>query len=208
MTLRHNAMKESIFYHQKVNETYIIHNDMEYVKEDIVNLIWRVIIQPAQSWAPQAKILDFCCRTGYYIEALACRDCEVVGIEALPDYVKSGLARGRRIIQGDATYCDKYFPEEHFDGVIALHAIEHLEAPYLALTNLRKVVKPESRCLLISPREGKGEHVSFTRTTSYKRPYKHRCVLPSITAIKEIVPDKCWEIEEISKSWRVLLKAI
>jgi SAM-dependent methyltransferase len=196
-----------IYNHQKSNKNYIIRDDMTYVKEKTLRLINQAIMLPAKHLSLNPKILDFGCRTGYYMQAIS-RDnpkCETFGIEILPEYVEVGLARGRTIVHGDATYCHEYFPESYFDGVIALHALEHLEDPHLALTNLRLVVKPKARCLLVVPLEGKGVRLSFTAKSKDKP--KHRCQMPTEAAVREAIPKECWDIQFLQGSWEVILVA-
>lgn len=199
----------SIYYHQKINPKYIDQNDMQFVRPGMLREIGAKVVFPARRLSKEPVLLDLCCRTGYYIEALAKSQdfkCRVIGIEALPEYVKAGRARKREIIQGDAVYCNEYFPEEYFDGVIAMHAIEHLEDPILALKNLRKVVKTGARAFVVIPREGKGLCLSHSKHTN--KPLKHRYVVPTIDAIRQLVSRDIWKIDNIRGEWEIYLTAI
>lgn len=96
-----------------------------------------------------ASILDGGCGSGRNLIELA-RYGEVSGVEI--SEASAEVARGREV--GEVHTCslvDLPFAEDSFDLVTCLDVIEHLDDDVAALTELRRVVKPGGRLVVMVP---------------------------------------------------------
>jgi SAM-dependent methyltransferase len=77
-----------------------------------------------------------------------------------------------RAVVGD---CQEHldFPDHYFDRVIAIHVLEHLPDLPRALTEIKRVLKPEGKFSVVIPCEG-GKAYSLARHFSAKRAFEKR----------------------------------
>jgi SAM-dependent methyltransferase len=145
------------FYLPLRYSSLVVHDQLAYYEFFGFPSEWlRERYQPyAERFPVGARVLDVGCGRGEFLELLADRGIEAVGVDADPEMV--GLARGKglEVEQGDAIgYLEAR--SAAFDGVFAAHVVEHL--PPVALSALVAAaaasLKPGGRIIVVSPNPG------------------------------------------------------
>lgn len=97
--------------------------------------------------------LDFGCAEGGYASALLCNGASsVVGIDVEQDRINKALSL--RLPNADFQIFDGSrlnFPDGSFDGAFVNEVLEHVADEQKALQEIRRVLKPGSHLILISP---------------------------------------------------------
>lgn len=125
-------------YYKKIRSTYQVSSHYD-------RLAKRIGIQPKK------KILDVACGTGIFLIACHRRGGEVAGVDLSTKAIeacKTRLPKGD-FHQGPAETLP--FPDNTFDVVSCLGAIEHFVDPNQALNEMRRVAKPDATFLLLVP---------------------------------------------------------
>ena len=89
------------------------------------------------------------CGQGHLTRKLAERGVDVTGIDINPN--ASELAGTDRVVCMSAE--DLAFPDDEFDAVVSVHAIEHIPQLDKAAAEMARVLKPGGRALHIYPAE-------------------------------------------------------
>lgn len=95
-------------------------------------------------------VLDVGCATGFFLEVAAEAGWEPYGVE-LSSFAAS-VARecfGERVVNG--TLEEAGYPDAFFDAVTLFDLIEHVRDPRGFLAEVRRVLRPEGRLLLVTP---------------------------------------------------------
>lgn len=96
------------------------------------------------------KILDFGCASGVFPDQLAKVGYDVIGLDASEEAIKLGHQEGiHNIAVISGTYIN--FPDNHFDVVLLLDVLEHLEDPSWALKEVERVVKSDGIVIITVP---------------------------------------------------------
>lgn len=98
---------------------------------------------------PDDRVLEVGCGSGHLIERLDERGVDVIGIDANPN--ASELASSDRVLHMRAEFLD--FPDEEFDTIVSIHAIEHFEALEKALSEMTRVLKKGGTAMYVYPAE-------------------------------------------------------
>jgi ubiquinone/menaquinone biosynthesis C-methylase UbiE len=100
-----------------------------------------------------AVVADLGCSSGHMLEELAARSphAQLVGV----DVVASALARARARVPHAALFLasatELPFAEATVDGVVALNLLEHLPDDEAALAEMRRVLAPGARAVVVVP---------------------------------------------------------
>ena len=95
------------------------------------------------------RVLEVGCGAGHLTRRLAERGVDVTGIDANPN--ASEIAGTDRVQTMRAEALD--FPDDSFDVVVSVHAIEHIPELEAALEEMGRVLRPGGRVLFIYPAE-------------------------------------------------------
>lgn len=98
------------------------------------------------------RVLDVGCGSGEVVRAFASRGHESHGIEPgsdFADHAAAGLPANAQI-HGGSLEAD-LFPEGHFDVIVCMHVIEHLNRPTEALSYMRRWLAPGGLMMLEVP---------------------------------------------------------
>ena len=98
-------------------------------------------------------ILDLGCGEGLTLEKMArdFKDIKFLGVDADPENVAICKKYDLSVEQGDAYSLN--FPENNFDVVSFLEVIEHLDYPQKAIGEIRRVLKPGGKLIIIFPND-------------------------------------------------------
>jgi demethylmenaquinone methyltransferase/2-methoxy-6-polyprenyl-1,4-benzoquinol methylase len=104
--------------------------------------------------APDERVLDIGCGTGFATEGLVERGADVHGLDQSVHQLAK--ARGKdelddvRFVRGDAENLP--YADETFDGVWSSGSIEYWPSPVDALDEAHRITKPGGRILVVGPR--------------------------------------------------------
>ncbi len=119
--------------------------------------------------APGDRVLEVGCGRGHLTLRLAERGIDVLGIDANPRAAE--IAGTERVLTMGAESLD--FPDDSFDYVLSVHALEHIPALGEALAEMGRVLRQGGRALHIYPAEPvKGLYAIPTSIILYRTPFK------------------------------------
>ena len=110
---------------------------------------------------PPGRVADLGCGVGHSFDRLAPR--ETVGVDLDP-----GALRGqeRRTVVADMR--ELPFAEREFDGVIAVHSIEHVPDPERALAEAARILRSDGTAVFVTP-----NRLTFARSDEIIDPYHY-----------------------------------
>jgi SAM-dependent methyltransferase len=117
-------------------------------------------------------IADVGCSTGYLLEELrdAYADAELIGV----DLLAAGLRKAHRavpearLLHADA--CALPLADESVDGLVSANLLEHIPDDVLALREMRRVLKPGCRAVIVVP-AGPSTYDYYDRFLGHERRY-------------------------------------
>lgn len=122
---------------------------------------------------PGERILEVGCGVGHLTKRLRDLGAEAVGIDANPHAVELAVTEGVATMRAERLE----YPDDHFDKLVSIHAIEHVPEINGALTEMTRVLKPGGKALLIYPAEPiQGIWAIPTAVILYGNPFKARQV--------------------------------
>jgi SAM-dependent methyltransferase len=101
---------------------------------------------------PPFDILDVGCGTGYDLRPFVAQGCRACGIELDPHAAEEERKEGIDV-QGSGVE-SATFPDGRFHVITMNHALEHLFDPRAALSNLRRMIRPDGVLYLLFPTAG------------------------------------------------------
>lgn len=138
--IRSEAMKttyQEFFNFHEENKTPMLHRDDLYTPGPPLTVPSCEILKFIETYAGKT-ILDIGCGHGVYGKELLKKGYEYTGIEVNEDYA----AEARKYLNVLHMRAEKLvFPDKSFDTVIMLEVLEHLEDPYTALSEIKRVTR-------------------------------------------------------------------
>lgn len=99
--------------------------------------------------SPKARVLDYGCGNGDFLQRAHDIGCETVGVEADPDATKIAEARGLMVLAPDDVAAMGW--RQRFDLITLNHVIEHLAQPVGLLRKCREWLAPGGSIFLEAP---------------------------------------------------------
>lgn len=120
------------------------------------------------------RVLDLGCGRGTFLEELAKRGVDGIGVELDPARAAEAEAKGLKVYRQTIGEFIAAF-REPVDGVCLMHVIEHIEgeAAFGLLAQLRNLLNPGGRLILVTPNFAHGmvSAENFWLDITHKRPY-------------------------------------
>ncbi len=136
--------------------------------------VWtrRAMLASAGPLPARATIADVGCSSGYLLEDLreAHPGASLIGV----DLIASGLRKAHalvpqaRLLQGDA--CELPLRDACLDAALSANLLEHLPDDLAALSELRRVLRPGARAVVVVP-AGPGVYDYYDRFLGHERRY-------------------------------------
>lgn len=106
-----------------------------------------------EALGPHPVIVDLGCSTGHLLSELdeKCPQAVLVGVDAVARGLTSAHAAVPRAALVHASVTDLPFGESTVDGVLALNLLEHIPDESGVLRELRRVLRPGGRCVIVVP---------------------------------------------------------
>ena len=118
-------------------------------------------------------LLEVGCGRGHLLRVIQDAGARASGVDLNPQAIAQGEADDMAV--ASATHLP--FPDAHFDGLVSVHAIEHLPDLDTALAEMVRVVRPGGRIVLIYPAEPiQGIWAVPTAVILHRNPFKARQV--------------------------------
>ena len=95
------------------------------------------------------KILDIGCGVGNLVEYLARKGKNAVGMTFNPMEVNEAMSKKRKVILGEMHRLPAN--DESFDAVVSWDNLEHSIAPFIALSEMKRVLKKNGKLLIFIP---------------------------------------------------------
>lgn len=106
----------------------------------------------AERFPRGAEVLDLACGRGEFLELLAPRGINGLGVDSDPGMVEEARSRGLEVVESDVI---RYLEgqEARFDGIFSAHLIEHLQAETVEkmVQAAAKALRPRGRLIVVSP---------------------------------------------------------
>ncbi len=111
----------------------------------------RHMVTVAEHLDPRAgdRILEVGCGRGHLTKRLRDLGADAIGIDANPHAAEQAVTEG--VSTGDAEALE--FPDNTFDKIVSVHAIEHIPDIEAAFSEMSRVLKPGGKALFIYPAE-------------------------------------------------------
>jgi SAM-dependent methyltransferase len=131
----------------------------------------------------QGRLLELGCGNGQYLQRLQSAGWKCVGIDFDPAAVANAKALGLDARVG--TLAEQRFADASFDTVLMSHVIEHLPDPHAELREVRRILKPGGRVVLLTPNVGSLGHRAAGRHWIGLEPPRHLFVFsrPSLARV-------------------------
>ena len=118
-----------------------------------------------QHMLPYKNVLDVGCGKGMLVHWLHTKNINAIGITKNPKEIELGKAmygKDHKIQVGDMHEIP--FPDKHFDALHTKDCMEHAIAPYIALCEFNRVLKPNGFCLIVVPdvKQWQTEHYHYS----------------------------------------------
>lgn len=121
--------------------------------------------------SPGDRVLEVGCGQGHLTRALADRGVDVIGIDANPQAEEVAASERVRYMRAE----DLEYPDESFDFIVSVHAIEHIPKLEDALAEMARVLKTGGRAVFIYPAEPiMGLYAIPTSVILHGTPFKAR----------------------------------
>ena len=136
-----------------LNKEGMIYQREQYAKGGLGVRYWDYRDDTAFRHVVGTSILDAGCGEGITLEKLVQRfpEASVIGIDTEPENIEICTHHGLPVQSGSVYEIP--FADASFDTVLFSEVIEHLDHPELALSEIRRVLRPEGRIIIIFPND-------------------------------------------------------
>jgi SAM-dependent methyltransferase len=124
------------------------------------------------SHLPAGRLLDVGCGTGDFVAGMAKLGWDATGI----DFDEAAMASARRhlgIKVFSGGLAEQGFPDDAFDAITLSNVMEHLPEPLGTFAELKRILAPAGRIVIVTPNPNSLGHRSFGRCWRGLEPPRH-----------------------------------
>jgi len=110
--------------------------------------LFKGLLRILRRYVSNGRILDLGCAKGYLVEMLNLNGYSAIGVDISLTALRNGV-RNVDKVRSDAENIP--FRDCSFDGVFAVHTLEHFPNPYSAVSEVFRVLKPGGCFLAVTP---------------------------------------------------------
>jgi methionine biosynthesis protein MetW len=134
-----------------------------------------------------ATMLDVGCGDGELLESLRERGWAVRGVDFDPDAVAAARSQGLDVDLGDLRA--QCYPDAAFDAVTMSHSLEHVPEPRAILEEVRRILKPGGRIVIVTPNARSWLHRRYGSDWKPLEPPRHLQIFamtPLTSLVREV----------------------
>lgn len=120
---------------------------------------------------PGGRLLEVGCGGGAMLELMARLGWDAEGVDFDEKAVDVARSRGLRVRAGSLE--QQGYPDNHFDAVTTSHLIEHVPDPRALLLEVRRILKPGGKLVIVTPNVRSWGHALFGRRWRGLEPPRH-----------------------------------
>lgn len=122
---------------------------------------------------PGERILEVGCGVGHLTKRMRALGADAIGVDANPHAAEVAVTDGVMTMHAESLD----FPDDHFDKLLSVHAIEHIPDITGGFDEMFRVLKPGGKALFVYPAEPiQGIWAVPTAIVLHKNPFKARKV--------------------------------
>jgi SAM-dependent methyltransferase len=120
--------------------------------------------------AKKSKVLDLGCGRGDFLEPFKNADIDISGVDFAENSIRELKKRGYAVKQCDFEKNTVPFGDDYFDIVFSKSVIEHLSDPGKYLSEIKRILKPGGRLIIMTP-DWYSQYMIFYNDHTHKQPY-------------------------------------
>jgi len=101
--------------------------------------------------AGMRHILEMGYGEGNFTAVLSKMPARLTVVEGSPKLIKKARTVYGKIIKFECALFENYQPKEKFDGIVATHVLEHVDAPVVLLRKMKRWLNPGGKIIIIVP---------------------------------------------------------
>lgn len=120
---------------------------------------------------PDGRLLEVGCGNGFMLELMLRLGWRAEGVDFDAEAVAAARARGLRVQVGSLE--DQSYPDNIFDAVTMSHLIEHVPDPIATINEVRRILKPGGKLVVVTPNSASLGRAIFGRSWRGLEPPRH-----------------------------------
>ncbi|EFL51543.1 Methyltransferase type 11 [Solidesulfovibrio fructosivorans JJ]] len=172
--------------------------------QDQYEVNWSIL---AKHVTPNSRLLDVGCGPGTLSIRLSRRCREVWGVDVTPEMIRVAeeklACEPANVCFQEADACDLPFENHTFDTVISVNALQTMDRPETAISEMHRVLRPGGELLLITYCYGEATLAEHNALLDWAVQYDGRAMWHSFTfaQLDALLAAKGFEVAEAERIW-------
>lgn len=116
------------------------------------------------------KVLDLGCGRGDFLEPFKYENIDIYGVDFAENSIKDLKSKNYNVKYCDFGVASIPFKNDYFDIIFSKSVIEHLDNPENYLSEIKRILKPNGRLLIMAP-DWYSQYMIFYNDYTHKHPY-------------------------------------